>query len=51
MRMYRINVAEVPRQRPSTPEEEMIVRVVERIVPACLDKYQGQVRSHENEED
>ena len=32
--MYRINDADVPRQRPSTPEEETIDRVVERIAPA-----------------
>jgi hypothetical protein len=47
--MYRINVAEVPRQRPSTPEEEMIDRVVARMawVPACLDRHKWQVRSYE----
>jgi hypothetical protein len=32
--MYRINDADVPRQRPSTPEEETIDRVVERTAPA-----------------
>jgi hypothetical protein len=31
---YRINVADVPRQRPSTPEEETIDRAVERMAPA-----------------
>jgi len=32
--MYRINDADVPRQRPSTPEEETVDRVVERMAPA-----------------
>jgi hypothetical protein len=38
---YRINVADVPRQRPTTPEEETISRVVERMMPgvACLDRH------------
>ncbi len=49
-RIYRINVADVPRQRPCTPEEETIDRVVERMAPACLDKQRGQVRSQKGEE-
>jgi len=50
--IYRINVADVPRQRPSTPEEETIDRVVARMawVPACLDRHKWQVRSYEEEE-
>ena len=39
---YRINVADVPRQRPSTPEEETIDRAVERMAPAWLDREEGQ---------
>lgn len=45
--MYRINEADVPRQRPSTPEEVTIDRVVERMAPAWLDREEGQVDSHE----
>jgi hypothetical protein len=41
---YRINVADVPRQRPSTPEEETIDRAVERMAPPCLDRKEGQDR-------
>ena len=50
--IYRINVADVPRQRPSTPEEETIDRVVARMawVPACLDRLKWQVRPYEEEE-
>jgi len=39
---YRINVADVPRQRPNTPEEETIDRAVERMAPAWLDREEGQ---------
>lgn len=38
---YRINVAEVPRQRPCTPEEATIVRAVERMAPCCLEESQS----------
>ena len=39
--MYRVNDADVPRQRPSTPEKETIDRVTERMGPAWLDREEG----------
>ena len=40
---HRINVADVPRQRPCTPEEEMIALAVERMVPCCLDRRKSKL--------